>query len=207
MPASSAIHRVEGQAVVLPGADIDTDRIMPARFLKAVTFDGLERHVFADDRSAATTSGQVHPFDDPATTHARLLITGSNFGCGSSREHAPQALYRWGIRAIVAESFSPIFAGNALTIGLVCVAIAADDLADVMRTVAAAPDAPFAVDLDTLTLAAGAVQTWPLTLPADHHHALTSGQWDGTGLLLDDYAEVARVDARLPYLRTTARNA
>src|SRR6185295_8893526 len=100
---SSRIDRVSGRAIVLPGNDLDTDRIMPARFLKAVTFEGLEAHVFEDDRRALREQGGQHPFDDPSRAGARILVTGVNFGCGSSREHAPQGLSRWGLHAIVAE--------------------------------------------------------------------------------------------------------
>ncbi len=207
MPLSSAIHEVAGRAVVLPGADIDTDRIMPARFLKAITFDGLEQHLFADDRAAAVRAGRRHPLDGAGAGGARILVTQSNFGCGSSREHAPQALSRWGFRAIIAESFSPIFAGNALSIGLVCATVAPADLASVMGMVSAVPATTLEINLDTLMLSAEGGPAWPLTLRDDQRHALMSGQWDGTGLLLDNYAEVERVDARLPYLRTTARNA
>src|SRR6187402_2813025 len=116
-----AIVSVSGRGLPLRGDDLDTDRIMPARFLKAVTFEGLESHVFEDDRHEAANRGATHPFDDPSRRQARILIAGGNFGCGSSREHAPQALYRWGIRAIVAESFAEIFFGNSLMIGLACV--------------------------------------------------------------------------------------
>jgi 3-isopropylmalate/(R)-2-methylmalate dehydratase small subunit len=207
MPASSAISEVAGRAVVLPCADIDTDRIMPARFLKAITFEGLEQHLFADDRAAATREGRRHPLDDASAKGARILVTEANFGCGSSREHAPQALARWGFRAIIAESFSPIFAGNALSIGLVCATVTPADLAIVMAMIAATPDTRLEISLDSRMLRVEAGPAWPLMLRDDHRHALLSGQWDGTGLLLDNYAEVARVEARLPYLRTTARNA
>jgi 3-isopropylmalate/(R)-2-methylmalate dehydratase small subunit len=206
-PPSSIVTIVEGRAVVLRGADIDTDRIMPARFLKAVTFDGLERHLFADDRAAARTHAAVHPLDHPNAAGAAVLLTQANFGCGSSREHAPQALLRWGFKAVVAESFSPIFAGNALTIGLVCVSVTPEAMDALMTTTEASPTTAFTIDLKARTISAAGGATWPVQLPDTQRHAWLSGEWDATGLLLADYAEVERVDARLPYLRTTSRNA
>ena len=201
-PSASTRSRVSGRLLVLPGADIDTDRIMPARFLKAITFTGLEQHVFADDRAAARAAGLVHPFDDPANAGAAILVAGPNFGCGSSREHAPQALLRWGIQAVVAPSFAEIFAGNATTIGLICASLQPDDLAAV--TGDASGD--WHLDLDGLTLSRGERQV-PLHLPESRRHALRSGEWDATGLLLDRYDEVMRVEARLPYFFTASRNA
>ena len=201
-PSVSARTRVSGRLLVLPGADIDTDRIMPARFLKAITFAGLEQHVFADDRAAARAAGLVHPFDDPANAGAAMLIAGPNFGCGSSREHAPQALLRWGIQAVVAPSFAEIFAGNATTIGLVCASLQPDDL----TTVTGDASGDWLLDLDGLTLSRGTRQV-PLHLPESRRHALRSGEWDATGLLLDRYDEVMRVEARLPYFFTASRNA
>jgi 3-isopropylmalate/(R)-2-methylmalate dehydratase small subunit len=182
----------------LPGNDIDTDRIMPARFLKAVTFEGLEAHVFEDDRSEARGRGSVHPFDDPARRGACVLLAGVNFGCGSSREHAPQALQRWGVRAIVAESFAEIFAGNALMIGLPCVQVSGEDLAR-LRAVAEDPATPLTVDLDARTVSAGDV-TAGLSMPESARAALISGAWDATAMLLADYDDVRSTAARLPYL-------
>jgi len=207
MAHASAIRAVSGRAVVLRGSDIDTDRIMPARFLKAVTFDGLEHHLFADDRAAARAVGAPHPLDAPTAAGAAFLITHANFGCGSSREHAPQALRRWGIKAIVAESFSPIFAGNALTMGLVCVSMDADRLALLMSRAEASPATDFDLDIAGATLGVPGEAPSPVHLTAAQQHAWLSGEWDGTSLLLTDYADVERVEARLPYLRTTSRNA
>ena len=204
MSDDSVIERVEGPTLVLRGSDIDTDRIMPARFLKAVTFDGLDRHLFADDRAAAQTGGDPHPLDRPSARSARILLTNQNFGCGSSREHAPQALYRWGFRAVVAESFAEIFAGNAQAIGLVCVSVATDAMTDLMNL---GDESTLTLDLRAGTVTAPGAGTWPVSLPASARHAWLSGEWDATRLLLDNYDEVDRIDARLPYLRTTSRNA
>jgi 3-isopropylmalate/(R)-2-methylmalate dehydratase small subunit len=204
---TSAITRLDGRAVVLRGSDIDTDRIMPARFLRAITFTGIETHLFADDRAAARSAGGVHPLDAPGAAGATILFTQANFGCGSSREHAPQALLRWGFRAVVAESFSPIFAGNALTIGLVCVSVSEHTMSALMPIAEQAPGVAFTVDLvaRAMTLADG--RTWDIALPESQRQAWLSGQWDATSLLLADYGEVERVEARLPYLRTTSRKA
>lgn len=197
--SSSSITRVTGRAIVLPGQDIDTDRIMPARFLRAVTFDGLEAHVFEDDRRQAAARGQVHPFDDAARRGASVLLAGANFGCGSSREHAPQALARWGIRAIVGESFAEIFAGNSLMIGLPCVSVSPPD-ATRLRTIAVArPDAEFAIDLEQRAVIADG-QTVVVSIPDAARAAFITGDWDATGLLLADEDAVVRTAAGLPYL-------
>lgn len=196
--SAAKISRVTGQAIVLPGRDIDTDRIMPARFLKAVTFEGLENHVFEDDRAEAARRGEQHVFDNPVHRGARILFAGANFGCGSSREHAPQALYRWGIRGIVSESFAEIFAGNSLMLGLVCVTAAPADL-ERLRTAVASPLTAVTIDLPSLQASAGDLVV-PIELPASTRHALMSGEWDATGLLLDRYDEVRAAAARLPYL-------
>ena len=138
---------------------------------------------------------------------ATVLLVQSNFGCGSSREHAPQALLRWGFRVVVAESFSPIFAGNALAIGLVCVSVSPDVMQTLMAGCESVPETECRVDLEARTISVDHQDPWPISLPETQRHAWLSGEWDATGLLLANYAEVERVDARLPYLRTTARNA
>ena len=200
--SATKIARVEGTAIVLSGNDIDTDRIMPARFLKAVTFEGLEDHVFEDDRAEAVRRGERHAFDNAARRDARILLAGANFGCGSSREHAPQALYRWGLRGFVAESFAEIFAGNALMLGLVCVTAAIDDV-DRLRGAVADETAIIAIDLAALTATAPGVRV-QISLPEPTRQALMTGEWDATGLLLDRYDEVRAVAARLPYLNNFA---
>lgn len=206
MTSESMIERVEGRAVVLRGADIDTDRIMPARFLKAVSFEGLERHLFADDRAAGAARG-THPLDQPGAAGARILLTNANFGCGSSREHAPQALHRWGFRAIVAESFGEIFAGNSMAIGLVCVTAAPDVVSALMAEAERNTATNLIVDLVNEKAGIEGQREWPIALPPASRHAWLSGSWDPVSQLLADYEEVERVDARLPYLRATSRNA
>ena len=193
------VTRVSGRALVLRGDDIDTDRIMPARFLRAVTFEGLEAYMFEDDRREAAERNLIHPFDDAARRDARVLIVGRNFGCGSSREHAPQAIVRWGIRAIVGESFAEIFFGNAVMLGLPCLTLSPGDLASIGQAAAADPELVVDVDLEARTVSAGG-ELFAASMPESARHALTSGAWDATALLLSDYDEVRRTAARLPYI-------
>jgi 3-isopropylmalate/(R)-2-methylmalate dehydratase small subunit len=194
--SARAITRVEGRAVPLRGDSIDTDRIIPARFLRAVTFEGLESHLFEDDRAQRPS----HPFSSPAYRGATLLLVNANFGCGSSREHAPQAIQRWGIRAVVGQSFSEIFFGNAMALGLPCVTAGPDAIAALMRAVEASPGLVLRLDLTELTVET-ADGRWPVKTPAAAREALVTGAWDATGLLLDRYDEVEAVRARLPYIR------
>jgi len=193
------IQIVEGRALPIRGEDMDTDRIMPARFLKSITFEGLEQHVFEDDRRAATRSGQVHPFDDSRFQGASILLANRNFGSGSSREHAPQGLNRWGIRAVVAESFAEIFFGNSLMIGLACVTASARDVEALMSLVERDPQAILKVDLKAGTCQAPGM-TVAIAIPDHVRDTLMTGAWDTTGLLLDHYEQVNAVSSRLPYL-------
>ena len=193
------IQVVEGRALPLRGVDIDTDRIMPARFLKSITFEGLGSHVFEDDRLEAKRSGQVHPFDEPKYHGASILVANRNFGAGSSREHAPQGLRRWGIRAIVAESFAEIFFGNSLMIGLACVTALPSDVEKLMSLVESDPMAVLKVDLKAGLCQAPAI-TVPVSLPDHVRDTLMTGAWDTTGLLLDNYEQVNAIAAKLPYL-------
>ena len=196
------ITRVEGRGLPMRGDDIDTDRIIPARYLKSVTFDGLERFVFIDERSGSASAERthgVHPFDDPHYQGAAVLIVNSNFGCGSSREHAPQALQRWGIAAVVGESFSEIFFGNAAIIGLPCVKASADDVRTLMEIVERNPKAIVRVDLPAGTVEADGFRC-DVTLPQKVRDALITGVWDTTGLLLAKYEDVDATAAKLPYI-------
>jgi 3-isopropylmalate/(R)-2-methylmalate dehydratase small subunit len=197
--SGSAVTRVVGRSIAVDGHDFDTDRIMPARFLKAVTFEGLETHLFEDDRKEATGRGLIHPFDDPTRAGARVLIVGRNFGCGSSREHAPQAISRWGIRAVVGESFAEIFFGNSLMLGLPCVMVDGEARAQLAALAANDPSLELTVDLEKRTVTAGTFSA-QTTMPEPARQALVSGAWDATALLLADYDDVKRTAGKLPYI-------
>ena len=189
------IDHIEGKAIPLRGDNIDTDRIIPARYLKAVTFDGLGNHVFEDDK----VSMPDHPFCNPNYESAKVLLANSNFGSGSSREHAPQALKRWGIDACVAESFSEIFRGNSLAIGLPCFTANQVELEFVMSFVENAPDTKIVVSTSDLRLWINA-KTIELTMPDGMRDALLKGYWDATGMLLEHFKEVHATAKRLPYM-------
>ena len=201
------IARIEGRGLPLPGANIDTDRIIPARYLRTVSFDGLERHAFEDDRAAMKAAGETHPLDDGRYEGASILIVNNNFGCGSSREHAPQALFRRGMRALVGESFSEIFFGNALMLGMPCLTASARDVALLQQLLPAMPSVRLAIDLVSGLCEVGgdppsraAALAVRVEIPPHARDAFMTGEWDGTALLLEGYDEVERVAAALPYL-------
>ena len=197
MTTDMRVIEITGTAIPLRGNDIDTDRVIPARYLRAVTFDGLGEHVFEDDRKAG---GGAHPFDDPRYGGASILVVNRNFGSGSSREHAPQALLRWGIQAVVGESFAEIFFGNCYTLGIVCAVVSSEDAAEIQGAVEADPGMELTVDIDSCTLSAGSRQ-WPLSIPEAVRDGLISGTWDAIGELVGNPAEVRRVHDVLPYVR------
>jgi 3-isopropylmalate/(R)-2-methylmalate dehydratase small subunit len=199
--AVEQIRRIEGRGLPLEGDNIDTDRIIPARFLRSVSFEGLEAHLFADDRAQVdAVAPRCHPMSDPRYDGATILIVNANFGCGSSREHAPQAIRRRGFHAVIGESFSEIFFGNSLALGLPCVSAEAGAIDEVMSAVADNPGLRLTIDLQGLTLTAGD-RVWDVTVPASARDALLDGSWDATGLLLDRYDDVTSVASRLPYIR------
>jgi 3-isopropylmalate/(R)-2-methylmalate dehydratase small subunit len=193
--AALTITRIEGRGLPVRGHDIDTDRIMPARFLVAVSFEGLERHVFEDDRKAEPS----HPFNDPRYRGASILVVNANFGCGSSREHAPQGLARFGIRAIVGESFSEIFQGNAAMMGMPCFAAAHESIDALQALVEETPGVTIAADVGSGEIVAGSLR-FTAALPPALRDAFVSGQWNPTAMLLDRFDEVRAVAARLPYI-------
>lgn len=194
--SAKRLEQIRGRGMAVRGHDIDTDRILPARFLVAVSFEGIEAHVFEDERREAAGA---HPFDQPQHAGARVLVVNRNFGCGSSREHAPQALQRWGIEAVVGESFSEIFFGNSVAIGMPCVTVAPEASAALQGWIEQHPDSDIVVDIAGGRVTAGDA-TFPLSLPPAARDAFVSGQWDATGLLLDDVAQVEATAARLPYV-------
>lgn len=194
------ITQITGRGVHVAGNDIDTDRIIPARFLKCVTFDGLGAGLFADDRKAAATAGGVHPLDDPRFKGASILLSGANFGCGSSREHAPQAIAKLGLRAVVAESYAEIFFGNATNLGLPCVSAARSDIQKVAAAITANPALELAVDLVAMQLRYGQAAV-PLHMRDSARDALVHGRWDAIAELLEGAEAVQAVSARLPYLQ------
>jgi 3-isopropylmalate/(R)-2-methylmalate dehydratase small subunit len=196
------IARIEGTALPLRGDDVDTDRIMPARYLRAVTFEGLEQYLFEDERAgsvAGARTATVHPFDNPSYRGASILLVNRNFGSGSSREHAPQALQRAGFRAILGQSFAEIFFGNSLMIGLPCVTAAPDEVRELIERVEERPDARLRIDLEAGTCEMDGFRC-AIALPGHARDALVTGTWDTTGMLLDRYEDVDRVAAGLPYV-------
>jgi len=193
---AQAIVGVSGRGLPMRGDDIDTDRIMPARFLVSVSFEGLERHLFEDDRKADAR----HPFNDARYAGASILVVNANFGCGSSREHAPQGLARAGIRAVIGESFSDIFQGNAAILGMPCFIANHDAVQRLQTLIASTPEVAITADV-----AGGAIAAGPLaiagSLPAALRDAFLSGQWNPTAMLLERFEDVKAVAGKLPYIR------
>ncbi len=192
-------RRLAGSLIALPGDDIDTDQIIPARFLKGVTFAGLGEYAFADVRSAAKARGDVHPFDDPKLRNAQILLVNKNFGCGSSREHAPQALHRWGITAIVGESFGEIFTSNCLAIGMPCLDVSTDGLSRLQDAARAVPRRSFVIDLENKTIIGDDLAV-PVELTEGARIQFIEGTWDATTVLLEAKNAIKRTTLSLPYL-------
>ena len=189
------ISHISGRGIPLRGNDMDTDRIMPARYLRVVSFDGLEQHLFEDDRK----TNREHPFNDPRYAGATVLVVNENFGCGSSREHAPQGLARSGIRAIVGESFSEIFLGNSSILGLPCFSADHAAIDRLQSLIEATPDVVIEADLEAGIVTAGALRL-TATVPQAFRDAFLSGEWNPTAMLLADFDQVRAVANHLPYV-------
>lgn len=197
---SERIVRISAKAVPVRGDDIDTDRIIPARYLRCVSFDGLKGHAFEDDRAQMNAKGEVHPLDNPKFKDAQILVSGSNFGCGSSREHAPQALLRWnkGIRAVVAESFAEIFFGNCVTLGIPCVRAREADIDILSRAVEENPDLQVEVSLESMTVTFGE-KAIPVEMIDGPRQQLMHGKYDPTAELLEAKAQILATAKQVPY--------
>lgn len=193
------ILSVTGRAVHVPGSDIDTDRIIPARFMKCVTFDGLGEYFFYDVRHDQEGNLKDHPLNDPRFAGAAILVSGINFGCGSSREHAPQALSKAGFRAVIAQSFAEIFFGNCATLGIPCVIASAADCERLGASLQADPALAVTIDVAACEVRFGN-EKFPVTIPSTARDAFLSGQWDPIGELLDGADRVAAVASNLPYM-------
>ena len=192
------IKSVSGRGIPLPGNDVDTDRIIPARYLKCVTFDELGKYLFYDVRFKEDGTPKGHPLDDPRYRGASILIVGRNFGCGSSREHAPQSILRFGIKAVVGESFAEIFADNCAAIGLPAVAAQNADIENLMNFVKDDPACEVTVDLEKREISYGDFSI-PAQVPEQSRSAFVSGTWDSTAELLSAVAQIKEVAAKLPY--------
>jgi 3-isopropylmalate/(R)-2-methylmalate dehydratase small subunit len=197
--ALEKITSITGRAVRVPGNDIDTDRIIPARFLKCVTFDGLGEFLFCDVRKHADGTDKPHPLNEPRFKGATILLSGANFGCGSSREHAPQALQKYGFKAVVAESFAEIFFGNCTTLGIPCATASRADIAKIAAAVEANPQTEVVLDVAKQEIRF-AGQTVKATVRDTARDALVNGRWDPIGELLDGLPQVKVTAAKLPYL-------
>jgi 3-isopropylmalate/(R)-2-methylmalate dehydratase small subunit len=193
--SSTEVKSITGTGIPLLLDDIDTDRIIPARFLRCVTFDGLGEHAFADDRQQDPN----HPFNQDQYQGASVLVAGRNFGCGSSREHAPQSLMRWGIKAVIAESFAEIFFGNCGSLGIAALQASREDLEALGATIEGSPALELKVDLESLTVTAGDTAV-SVSMPDSVRDALLTGEWDFLSQLLSASKEVTSHAGTVPYL-------
>ena len=192
----SQIQQIIGQGVPVVGNDIDTDRIIPARFLRCVTFDGLGKQAFADDRVQAEGK---HPFDLPQYQNANILVVNANFGCGSSREHAPQSLSRWGIEGIIGESFAEIFLGNCTAIGVPCVTASADIVAQIQKLLQNSPETKIEINLETATVVCGDLNT-SVAMNSASQQMFLKGTWDNCSQLVQNESAIQTTVSNLPYL-------
>ena len=198
--ALEPVPTVTGRAVFIPGADIDTDRIIPARFMKCVTFDGLGEFAFYDVRFDEHGNKTKHPLNDPRFAKASILVAGVNFGCGSSREHAPQSLRKYGFNGVIAESFAEIFYGNSTTLAMPCVMASAAGIVAIRDAVEADPATEVTIDVKNLRVRTSGGLDIPVTMPDSAREALLSGRWDPIQELLDNDAAIDAKAAELHYV-------
>ena len=198
--ALDPVPSVSGRAGFIPGADIDTDRIIPARFMKCVTFDGLGEFAFYDVRFDEHGNKTQHPLNDPRFAGASILIAGVNFGCGSSREHAPQSLRKYGFNGVIAESLAEIFYGNSTTLAMPCVMAKAADIVALRDAVEADPQTEVIIDVSVLKVRTSGGLEIDVTMPESAREALLSGRWDPIQELLDNEAAIEAKAAELHYV-------
>ncbi len=194
------VTQVSGRAVFVPGADIDTDRIIPARFMKCVTFDGLGEFAFYDVRHDEHGNKTEHPLNDPRFAGASILVAGVNFGCGSSREHAPQSLRKYGFTGVIAESFAEIFFGNSTTLAVPCVVASAGDIASLRQAIEADPATEVTIDVQAMRVRTSGGLEFAVTMPESAREALVSGRWDPIQELLDNEAAITAKAEELHYV-------
>jgi len=200
MDSASVRKLVMGRGIVLPGDDIDTDRIIPARYLRLITFEELGKYAFYDERFDDGGKPRKHPLNDPRFAGGTILLVNRNFGCGSSREHAPQSLMRLGITAFVGESFAEIFSGNCTALGLPAARVSHQDAVRLQGLVEANPSLEVVVDLDARGVSAGSTR-FSFTMPDADRKSLISGTWDTTAMLLANKDAITRAASRIPYMR------
>ena len=193
------INQVSGSAVYVPGDDIDTDRIIPARFMKCVTFDGLGEYLFHDVRYDEQGQEKIHSLNDNRFGGSSIMLSGKNFGCGSSREHAPQSLYRAGFRAIIAGNFAEIFFGNSINLGIPCVAMDMEKRTSLAQWIESNAGTPITVDVDLLEVRAGDA-SFPCEMRAGARESLLNGAWDPLDELLSSSPKVEQVAKQLNYV-------
>ena len=199
--ALEKITQVSGRGVYVPGNDIDTDRIIPARFMKCVTFDGLGQYLFYDVRKNADGSDKPHPLNDPRFSGATILLSGSNFGCGSSREHAPQAIQKYGFRAVIAESYAEIFFGNSTGLGIPCASANREDIAKIAAAIERDPQTTIEIDVAKQQIRFGG-QTINASFRESARDALINGRWDPIGELIEGLPAAKQKAVNLSYLAT-----
>tara|TARA_Y100000588_G_scaffold368963_1_gene437493 strand:+ start:316 stop:912 length:597 start_codon:yes stop_codon:yes gene_type:complete len=192
------ISQVAGRAIPVPGDDIDTDRIIPARFMKCLTFDGLGEYLFYDTRFNADGSEKRHNLNLPRFRDASIMVSGANFGCGSSREHAPQSLFRAGFRAIVAGNFAEIFFGNATNLGMPCVSSSRENLENLSSAIEVDPSLEVIVDIQNLQVRYGD-EAIPCEITPGARESLLNGSWDPLDELLANNKDIDATAMSLPY--------
>ena len=198
--SSTPIKKVTGKAVFVPGDDIDTDRIIPARFMKCITFDGLGEYLFYDVRKTQSGENKNHNLNDPRFAEASILVSGNNFGCGSSREHAPQSILRAGYNAVIAGSFAEIFFGNSINLGVVCVIASDADRKIIASAIDIQPELEITIDVEDHKIWYGD-QFVPCEIKPGARDSLLSGNYDPLDELLVGADEVSEIASTLPYMQ------